>query len=415
MERAAGLAGQRVHAEGAARPDADRLKRVVGFRLAAGAFGAGRAEVYIKARACCGRLRSKGGFGRDRCDGGCVRLPGRCSLLLREAAGVSNDIIDRMVRPGGGIGQRTGQVLNALLLRCSVEKPGVVGCFSGGALLLAGLKGFIPRVQKEDNIDRGDGKEEHHTQQKDEQHNNIGSRTAEQCQQGGTDGRTQNAALPEIGTAAGEEHLDDLPYLEAFHIQLGEDDRHTGAENPHQGDFPRKERYAVAGGQQIGKIQQKRPDQIGRDAEDAKIPAAQRAPEILAGHQHKRYAQQAKAYQQNTAGKVRGLRTALGAAGRLPVMPGTAACGRSAPRIAAGGTFGRAGALFGAGALCGFFAGTRLCHGIAFPSLAFSKNDMHTVYNNTACIYRRIRTYDFYFITIEKPCKVKCCPKNVRM
>jgi hypothetical protein len=95
-------------------------------------------------------------------------------------------------------------------------------------------------------------------------------------------------------------------------------------------------------------------------------------------------------------------------------MPGTAACGRSAPRIAAGGTFGRAGALFGAGALCGFFAGTRLCHGIAFPSLAFSKNDMHTVYNNTACIYRRIRTYDFYFITIEKPCKVKCCLKNVK-
>ena len=70
-----------------------------------------------------------------------------------------------------------------------------------------------------------------------------------------------------------------------------------------------------------------------------KIPAAQRAPEILAGHQHKRYAQQAKAYQQNTAGKVRGLRTALGAAGRLPLMPGTAACGRSAPCIAAGGTF----------------------------------------------------------------------------
>ena len=137
MERAAGLAGQGVHAEGAARPDADRLKRVVGFRLTAGAFGAGRAEVYIKARACCGRLRSKGGFGRDRCDGGCVRLPGRCSLLLRKAAGVSNDVIDRMVRPGGGIGQRTGQVLNALLLRCSVEKPGIVGCFSGGALLLA--------------------------------------------------------------------------------------------------------------------------------------------------------------------------------------------------------------------------------------------------------------------------------------
>ena len=415
MQRAAGLAGQGVHAEGAARPDADRLKRVVGLRLAAGAFGAGRTKVYIKARACRAGLCSKGCFRRDRCDGGRVRLPGRCSLLFREAAGVGNDIIDRMVRPGGGIGQRTGQVLNALLLRCGVEKPCVVGCFSGGALLLPGLKGFIPRVQKEDDIDRGDGKEEHYAQQKDEQHNNIGSRTAEQCQQGGTDGHTQNAALPEIGAAEGEEHLDDLPHLEAFHIQLGEDDRHTGAENPHQRNLPRKERYTVAGGQQVGKVQQKRPDQIGRDAEDAKIPAAQRAPEILAGHQHKRYAQQAKAYQQNTAGKVRGLRTALGAAGRLPFMPGTAACGRSAPRIAAGGTFGRAGALFGAGALCGFFAGTRLCHGIAFPSLAFSKNDMHTVYNNTACIYRRIRTYDFYFITIEKPCKVKCCLKNVRM
>ena len=108
-------------------------------------------------------------------------------------------------------------------------------------------------------------------------------------------GAPRTPPLPEIGAAAGEEHLDDLSYLEAFHIQLGEDDRHTGAENPHQGDLPRKERYAVAGGQQIGKIQQKRPDQIGRDAEDAEIPAAQRAPEILAGHQHKRYAQQAKA------------------------------------------------------------------------------------------------------------------------
>ena len=81
---------------------------------------------------------------------------------------------------------------------------------------------------------------EHHTQQKDEQHNNIGSRTAEQRQQGGANGCTQNAALPEIGAAAGEEHLDDLPYLEAFHIQLEKMTGTLAQRTPIRETFPAK-------------------------------------------------------------------------------------------------------------------------------------------------------------------------------
>ena len=67
----------------------------------------------------------------------------------------------------------------------------------------------------------------------------------------------------------------------------------------------------------IPKVEQKRPDQVGRDAENAEIPAAQRAPDILSGYKHQRNAEQPQPHQQHTAGKVRGLGAALGAAGCL--------------------------------------------------------------------------------------------------
>ena len=86
---------------------------------------------------------------------------------------------------------------------------------------------------------------------------------------------------------------------------------------PMSDTFTCKQRHAVARGQQVGKVEQKRPDQVGRDAENAEIPAAQRAPDILSGYKHQRNAEQPQPHQQHTAGKVRGLSAALGAAGCL--------------------------------------------------------------------------------------------------
>ena len=262
VQRAVRLAGERVHAERAARADGDRLQRVMGFSLGAGAVGGCRAKVYIKAGALCGGLHGlgRGGKrclrhnGRDRSIGLLCGLLHSGRLLLREAARVRNDIINGMVRAADGIGKRFGQVLDALLLLLRIEQTGVVGGLGGSALLLGGLKLLVLRVHEQHNIGRGDCKEEHKPQQEHKQHQNIGGRAAKQSQQCGTDGRTEDAALPEIGATAGEQHLDDLADLKPLHIQLGEDDRHAGAEYPHQGHLARKQRDAVAGGQQIGKI-----------------------------------------------------------------------------------------------------------------------------------------------------------------
>ena len=203
------------------------------------------------------------------------------------------------------------------------------------------------------HIRRGDGKEEHQPQQEDEQHDNVGGGTPEQRQQRGTDGRTEDAALPEVGAAAGKEHLDDLPDLEVLNIKFGEDDRHAGAEHAHQRYLARKQRDAVAGGQQVGQVQQERSDQIGRDAENAKVPAAQRAPKILPGHKHERNAKQTQPHQQDAAGQVRGLGAALGTAGRLTAAGGrTAARGCGAPGAAAARAPGGGCALFAGGVLC---------------------------------------------------------------
>ena len=161
------------------------------------------------------------------------------------------------------------------------------------------------------------------------------------------------AALPEVGAAAGKEHLDDLPDLEVLNIELGEDDRHAGAEHAHQRYLARKQRDAVAGGQQVGQVQQERSDQIGRDTENAKVPAAQRAPKILPGHKHERNAKQTQPHQQDAAGQVRGLGAALGTAGRLTAAGGrTAARGCGAPGVAAARAAGGGSALFAGGVLC---------------------------------------------------------------
>ena len=257
-----------------------------------------------------------------------------------------------MVR-AAAVRQRTGQILDALLLGLLLKQAGVVGCLGCGALLALGLQDLVLAVYKQNDVRGGDGKEEHQPQQEDEQHDNVGGGTPEQRQQRGTDGRTEDAALPEVGAAAGKEHLDDLPDLEVLNIKFGEDDRHAGAEHAHQRYFARKQRDAVAGGQQVGQVQQERSDQIGRDTENAKVPAAQRAPKILPGHKHERNAKQTQPHQQDAAGQVRGLGAALGTAGRLTAAGGrTAARGCGAPGAAAARSAGRGCALFAGGVLC---------------------------------------------------------------
>ena len=109
--RAGALVGKRVHAEGAARADVDRLQRVIILRLGACTVRGRGAEVDIKLGALWGgRLGRKGGLRYNRRHRGHIGrllhrllLDGR-GLLLREAAGVRNDIVHRVVRAVCGIG-----------------------------------------------------------------------------------------------------------------------------------------------------------------------------------------------------------------------------------------------------------------------------------------------------------------------
>ena len=352
---AVGPVGQRIHAERAARADADRLQRVIADGLLAGVFPCTGAKIHVKRRmGLGGGLGGKRCLGHSRCHGGRVGgLPLRGGRsLLRETARVRDDVVNRMVR-AAAVRQRTGQILDALLLGLLLKQAGVVGGLGCGALLALGLQDLVLAVYKQNDVRGGDGKEEHQPQQEDEQHDNVGGGTPEQRQQRGTDGRTEDAALPEVGAAAGKEHLDDLPDLEVLNIELGEDDRHAGAEHAHQRYLARKQRDAVAGGQQVGQVQQERSDQIGRDTENAKVPAAQRAPKILPGHKHERNAKQTQPHQQDAAGQVRGLRAALGTAGRLTAAGGrTAARGCGAPGAAAARAPGGGGAFFAGEVLC---------------------------------------------------------------
>ena len=251
---AVGPVGQRIHAERTARADADRLQRVIADGLLAGVFPCTGAKIHVKRRmGLGGGLGGKRCLGHSRCHGGRVGgLPLRGGRgLLRETARVRDDVVNRMVR-AAAVRQRTGQILDALFLGLLLKQAGVVGVLGCGALLALGLQGLVLAVYKQNDVRRGDGKEEHQPQQEDEQHDNVGGGTPEQRQQRGTDGRTEDAAFPEVGAAAGKEHLDDLPDLEVLNIKFGEDDRHAGAEHAHQRYLARKQCDAVAGGQQVG-------------------------------------------------------------------------------------------------------------------------------------------------------------------
>ena len=173
MESGACLVGERVHAEGAARADVDRLQRVVGLGFQTGTVVGSGAKIYVKIRALLGGLSRKGGLRHHWCDRACrVGLLGRlhrCGLLLGKAAGVGDDVVDRVMR-AVRVRQCAGQVLDALLLRLLVEQAGVVGGLGGGAFLALGLQGLVLIVDKQHDVSRGDGKEEHQPQQEHEQH-----------------------------------------------------------------------------------------------------------------------------------------------------------------------------------------------------------------------------------------------------
>ena len=314
--------GQRVHAKCAAGADVDRLERVVLQRCLGGGRSCLRAKVDIKRRTRLSRSgrRTVGGRGvpcrssvggisgwrgvtrdsrragrrlRNRGRGLC-RLGRGCGLrhgllyrlcgLHRDAPGICDNIVGRVVRTV--VRHRSGQVFNGLFLRPLGKQLGVVGSFFLGTLLPRLLKFLILPLSKQHNVGRGDGKEEHQPQQEYQQHNDIGRRATEQRQQRAADRGTPDAALPEIGLATGKQHLNHLPGVGVVERYVREDHRHTGAQHAHQHDFTRKQRDTVAGRQQIREVQQKRPDQIGHDAENAKKPAAQGLPHILAGHQH---------------------------------------------------------------------------------------------------------------------------------
>ena len=316
--------GQRVHAEGAAGADVDRLQRIVlngGFGGRSGRLGA---EVHVKGstglrlgsrRTIAGRgvpgcggigsvSRCRGVIGDDRRTGGRLRRNGRLyglsrlvyrrgllhqrlyrlGGLYRDAPGVGDDIVGRVVRTI--ILRGSGQVLNGFFLLLLGKQLGVVGSLFFGTVLAGLLQLLVLVVDKQHHIGGCDGKEEHQPQQEHQQHDDVGCRATKQCQQRAADRGAPDAAFPEAGLPAGEQHFNNLPRVGIVQRYVGEDDRYTGAQHAHQRDFARKQGDAVAGGQQVGQVQQKRPDQIGHNAENAKQSTAQGLPHVLTGHQH---------------------------------------------------------------------------------------------------------------------------------
>ena len=65
-----------------------------------------------------------------------------------------------MVR-AAAVRQRTGQILDALLLGLLLKQAGVVGGLGCGALLALGLQDLVLAVYKQNDVRGGDGKEEH--------------------------------------------------------------------------------------------------------------------------------------------------------------------------------------------------------------------------------------------------------------
>ena len=208
----------------------------------------------------------------------------RLGGLYRDAPGVGDDIVGRVVRTI--ILHGSGQVLNGFLLLLLGKQLGVVGSLFFGTVLAGLLQLLVLVVDKQHHIGGCDGKEEHQPQQEHQQHDDVGCRAAKQCQQRAADRGAPDAAFPKVGLPAGEQHFNNLPRVGIVQRYVGEDDRYTGAQHAHQRDFARKQGDAVAGGQQVGQVQQKRPDQIGHNAENAKQSTAQGLPHVLTGHQH---------------------------------------------------------------------------------------------------------------------------------
>ena len=339
--RGGGQVFQRVQPEGAAGADDHRLQGVVLHGLLQGLIPCRGAKVHIigKAGAAAGRYRR----------GGSRRRSGAGNLLFH--------IVDRVLLDR----QRAGEIFQRLLIRPRLKQLGIVG-----ALLLqtgfAGVLCLLPVIGgKLHHIRRGEGKKDHQTGGKDQQHDDVGSGTAAQRQQSGAHRRTEDAALPEILLTAVEQHFHHIPDGAALpQRDLGEHHRYAGNEGRHQYRLGGEHLHLVPGGQQVGQIQQKRTKQIGDDAEHAEHPSPQRVPEGRAGHQHQRHAEQAKGGQHHAGHQIVALCPPSCPAGHLFFAPGGAGAprgGRSAPGC--GGIF--FAGVFGAPAFAGA-AGTSLCH-----------------------------------------------------
>ena len=336
---------QRVQPKGAAGADDHWLQGVVLNGLLQGLLPCRGAKVHIigKAGAAAGRHRRSGSRRRG----------GAGNLLFH--------IIDRMLLNR----QRTGEIFQRLLIRTRLKQLGIVGAL----LLQTGLAGvlcLLPVIGgKLHHIRRGEGKKDHQTGGKDQQHDDVGSGTAAQRQQSGAHRRTEDAALPEILLTAVEQHFHHIPDGAALpQRDLGEHHRYAGNEGRHQDGLGGEQLHFVPGSQQVGQIQQKRTKQIGDDAEHAEHPSPQGMPESRAGHQHQRHTQQTKGGQHHAGHQIVALRPPPCPAGCLFFAPGAPRRGRSA--AGCGGIFFTG--VFAAPALAGA-AGTSLCHG--FNSLPY--------------------------------------------
>ena len=251
--RGIGKMGQRVHAEGAAGANVDRLQRVVLDGSLGGRSGRFGAEVYIKGgtglrfgsggtiagrgipcggciggvsrcRSVAGNDRRTGGRLRNRGCGlhGLYRLAHRRGLryrllyglhglgrLYRDAPGIGDYVISGMMRAIVLHGGR--QVFNRFFFLLLGKQLGVVGGFFLGTVLASLLQFLVLPLGKQHYIGGGDGKEEHQPKQEHQQHNNVGGWATEQRQQCAADRRAPDTALPKAGLPTGVEHFDNLP------------------------------------------------------------------------------------------------------------------------------------------------------------------------------------------------------------
>ena len=304
---------QRVQAKGPAGTNLNFLQRVMFHGILQRALGGVHAKVHVKVRPGPG-----GGDGRGHrrlpCRSARRAAPG-CLLLLQIRFHVKGTVVG-LARLGRRVRQRSGQVFQRFLLGLRPKEGRVVG----GFLLLTGSL-FLPESldiigDELDHVHRGDGKKHHQARKNDENHDNVGPRTAKNRQQGTTHRHAQDTAGPEFALSPGKEHLDGLEQV-LPHPEIRKDHRHTAQKHRHQGHFAHKFSHPVARGQQIRKVKQERPHQTGEDAEHAEQPSAQRVPEALPRNQHQRNEKQSQARQHHAAGQILLLRPALFPAGNL--------------------------------------------------------------------------------------------------